>query len=299
MIDYVVQQSLNALSFGAEYALIALGLAIVFSIMGLVNFAHGEVIAIGGYSMMVMAAIAFRNPIIIIVGAIFASVIMAVFLERIAFRPVRYADATTGLLTAFGVSLILQNLFLLLVSPRPIAVTSMYFLDWPIKLGSIRISSLQIFETVATLLAILFLVLFLKRSFLGIAMRAASLDFEMVRLMGIRANRVIATAFAISGLLAGIAAIFIIARRGAVDPTLGFNPVLKAFVACVVGGFGSLTGVVLGGFLLGALEVGMLVILPQSYGGMKDAFVFAVIAIILVWRPEGILSPQKEKGDKI
>ena len=299
MIDYVVQQSLNALSFGAEYALIALGLAIVFSIMGLVNFAHGEVIAIGGYSMMVMAAIAFRNPIIIIVGAIFASVIMAVFLERIAFRPVRYADATTGLLTAFGVSLILQNLFLLLVSPRPIAVTSMYFLDWPIKLGSIRISSLQIFETVATLLAILFLVLFLKRSFLGIAMRAASLDFEMVRLMGIRANRVIATAFAISGLLAGIAAIFIIARRGAVDPTLGFNPVLKAFVACVVGGFGSLTGAVLGGFLLGALEVGMLVILPQSYGGMKDAFVFAVIAIILVWRPEGILSPQREKGDKI
>ena len=299
MIDYVVQQSLNALSFGAEYALIALGLAIVFSIMGLVNFAHGEVLARGGYSMMVMAAIAFRNPIIIIVGAIFASVIMAVFLERIAFRPVRYADATTGLLTAFGVSLILQNLFLLLVSPRPIAVTSMYFLDWPIKLGSIRISSLQIFETVATLLAILFLVLFLKRSFLGIAMRAASLDFEMVRLMGIRANRVIATAFAISGLLAGIAAIFIIARRGAVDPTLGFNPVLKAFVACVVGGFGSLTGAVLGGFLLGALEVGMLVILPQSYGGMKDAFVFAVIAIILVWRPEGILSPQKEKGDKI
>jgi len=299
LIDYVVQQSLNALSFGAEYALIALGLAIVFSIMGLVNFAHGEVIAIGGYSMMVMAAIAFRNPIIIIVGAIFASVIMAVFLERIAFRPVRYADATTGLLTAFGVSLILQNLFLLLVSPRPIAVTSMYFLDWPIKLGSIRISSLQIFETLATLLAILFLVLFLKRSFLGIAMRAASLDFEMVRLMGIRANRVIATAFAISGLLAGIAAIFIIARRGAVDPTLGFNPVLKAFVACVVGGFGSLTGAVLGGFLLGALEVGMLVILPQSYGGMKDAFVFAVIAIILVWRPEGILSPQKEKGDKI
>tara|TARA_B000000557_G_scaffold90267_1_gene72960 strand:- start:1752 stop:2651 length:900 start_codon:yes stop_codon:yes gene_type:complete len=299
LIDYVVQQSLNALSFGAEYALIALGLAIVFSIMGLVNFAHGEVIAIGGYSMMVMAAIAFRNPIIIIVGAIFASVIMAVFLERIAFRPVRYADATTGLLTAFGVSLILQNLFLLLVSPRPIAVTSMYFLDWPIKLGSIRISSLQIFETVATLLAILFLVLFLKRSFLGIAMRAASLDFEMVRLMGVRANRVIATAFAISGLLAGIAAIFIIARRGAVDPTLGFNPVLKAFVACVVGGFGSLTGAVLGGFLLGALEVGMLVILPQSYGGMKDAFVFAVIAIILVWRPEGILSPQKEKGDKI
>ena len=178
-------------------------------------------------------------------------------------------------------------------------MTSMYFLDWPIRLGSIQISSLQIFETLATLIAILLLVLFLKKSLLGIAMRAASLDFEMVRLMGIRANRVIAAAFAISGLLAGIAAIFIIARRGAVDPTLGFNPVLKAFVACVVGGFGSLPGAVLGGFLLGALEVGMLVLLPQSYGGMKDAFVFAIIAIILVWRPEGILSPPKEKGDKL
>ncbi len=299
MIDYVVQQTLNALSFGAEYALIALGLAIVFSIMGLVNFAHGEVIAVGGYTMMVMAAFAFKNPLIIIIGAILAAVVMALFLERIAFRPVRYADATTGLLTAFGVSLILQNLFLLLVSPRPIAVTSMYFLDWPIRLGTIQISSLQIFETLATLGAILLLAVFLKKSILGVAMRAAALDFEMVRLMGIRANRVIATAFAISGLLAGTAAIFIIARRGAVDPTLGFNPVLKAFVACVVGGFGSLPGAVLGGFLLGALEVGMLVLLPQSYGGMKDAFVFAIIAIILVWRPEGILSPPKEKGDKL
>ena len=298
-MDYVIQQILNALSFGAEYALLALGLAIVFSIMGLVNFAYGEIIAAGGYSMFVIAALLTANPWVVVIGALLVAVLASVLLERIAFRPVRYADPTTGLLTAFGVSMVLQNLFLLLVSPRPIAITSLYFLDWPIAVGNVQISSLQIFETVATVVAILLLVFFLRSSSIGLAMRAASLDFEMVRLMGIKANRVVAMAFAVSGLLAGLACIFIMARRGSVDPTFGFNPVLKAFVACVVGGFGSLPGAVLGGFLLGAIEVAMLVLLPQSYGGMKEAFVFGIIALILVWRPEGILSRTVEKGDKL
>ncbi len=298
-MDYVVQQILNALSFGAEYALLALGLAIVFSIMGLVNFAHGEIIAAGGYSMFAMSALLTDNPWVVIIGAVLIAVAASVLLERLAFRPVRYADPATGLLTAFGVSMILQNLFLLLVSPRPIAVTNLYFLNWPIEVGGLQVSTLQIFETVSTVVAIVLLVWFLKRSSFGIAMRAASLDFEMVRLMGIKANRVVATAFAVSGLLAGLACIFIMARRGSVDPSMGFNPVLKAFVACVVGGFGSLPGAVLGGFLLGAIEVGMLVMLPQSYGGMKEAFVFGIVALILVWRPDGILSPAVEKGDKL
>ncbi|MCE8538361.1 branched-chain amino acid ABC transporter permease [Ruegeria pomeroyi] len=298
-MDYVAQQAMNALSFGAEYALLALGLAIVFSIMELVNFAHGEIIAVGGYTMVAMAALALSNPLIVIGAAVLAAVAGSMLLERVAFRPVRYADPTTGLLTAFGVSIVLQNLFLLLVSPRPIAVTSLYFLDWPVDLGAIRVSSLQLFEALTTAVVIVALMLFLRRTVLGLAMRAASLDFEMVRLSGIRANRVFAMAFAISGLLAGIACVFIMARRGSVDPHLGFDPVLKAFVACVVGGFGSLPGAVLGGFLLGAVEVAMLVMLPQSLGGMTDAFVFGIIAMVLIWRPDGILSPPVEKGDKI
>ncbi|MFT4727196.1 MAG: branched-chain amino acid transport system permease protein [Granulosicoccus sp.] len=298
-MDYFVQQFFNALSFGAEYALLALGLAIVFSIMGLVNFAHGEIIAAGGYSMFAISALLTGNPWVVIIGALIVAVLTSVLLERLAFRPVRYADPATGLLTAFGVSMILQNLFLLFVSPRPIAVTNLYFLNWPIDIGGVQISTLQIFETVTTLVAISVLALFLRRSSFGIAMRAASLDFEMVRLMGIKANRVVAVAFAISGLLAGLACVFIMARRGSVDPTFGFNPVLKAFVACVLGGFGSLGGAVLGGFLLGAIEVCMLVVLPQSYGGLKEAFVFGIVALILVWRPDGILSPPVEKGDKL
>lgn len=297
-MDYVAQQVMNALAFGAEYALLALGLAIVFSIMGLVNFAHGEIIAVGGYTMVAVAALALSNPLIVIGAAVLAAILASVSLERIAFRPVRYADPTTGLLTAFGVSIVLQNVFLLTVSPRPIAVTSLYFLEWPIDLGAIRISSLQLFEALTTAVVIVALMLFLRRTVLGLAMRAAALDFEMVRLTGIRANRVFAMAFLISGLLAGIACVFIMARRGSVDPHLGFDPVLKAFVACVVGGFGSLPGAVLGGFLLGAVEVAMLVMLPQSLGGMTDAFVFGIIAIILIWRPDGILASRAEKGDK-
>lgn len=298
-MEYVIQQALNALSFGAEYALLALGLAIVFSIMGLVNFAHGEIIAVGGYTMVAFAALAIGNPMIVMGGAVIAAMLASLTLERVAFRPVRKADPTTGLLTAFGVSIVLQNVFLMFVSPRPIAVTSLYFLDWPIEIGGIRLASLQVFETLTTIIVIVALMLFLRRTVLGLAVRAASLDFEMVRLTGIKANRVFAMAFLISGLLAGLACIFIMARRGSVDPHLGFDPVLKAFVACVVGGFGSLPGAVLGGFLLGAVEVAMLVMLPQSLGGMTDAFVFMIVALILIWRPDGILSPAIEKGDKL
>ena len=297
-MEYAAQQLMNALAFGAEYALLALGLAIVFSIMGLVNFAHGEIIAVGGYTMVAFAALTIGNPWVIVIGAVLAAILASVALERVAFRPVRYADPTTGLLTAFGVSMILQNLFLLIVSPRPIAVTSLYFLDWPVDLFGVRVSSLQLFETGATLIVVIALMLFLRRTTLGLAMRAAALDFEMVRLVGIKANRVFAMAFLLSGLLAGLACVFIMARRGSVDPHMGFNPILKAFVACVGGGFGSLPGAVLGGFLLGAVEVAMLVLLPQQYGGMQDAFVFGIIALVLVWRPDGILAPRVEKGDK-
>jgi branched-chain amino acid transport system permease protein len=297
-MEYLFQQVLNALSFGAEYSLLALGLAIVFSVMGLVNFAHGELIAIGGYSMYVMVMIGMGSLWWILPGCVLFTVAAAVLLERVAFRPVRRAPATTGLLTAFGVGIIIQNVFLLGVSARPKAVPVLGPLTATWSVGPFTISSLQILETLTTGVAIVLLVLFLKRTPLGLAMRAAAYDFATVRLMGIRANRVIATAFAISGLLAGIAAVFVIARRGAVDPLLGFDPVLKAFVACVVGGFGSLVGAVAGGFVLGAIEVLILVTLPQSMGGLRDACVFALVGALLVWRPQGLVGRTIELGDK-
>jgi branched-chain amino acid transport system permease protein len=297
-MDYIIQQTLNALAFGSEYALLALGLAIVFSLMNLVNFAHGEVITIASYSMFLMVALMIGNPAIIIVLALASAVLGAMLFERVAFRPVRYAPPTTGLLTAFGVSIVVQNAFLLFVSARPRAVPVLGGLNQSITFGGFTVQSLQVMEFVIAIAAMFALVVFLKKSTLGLAMRAASREFSAVRLMGIRANRVIATAFAISGLLAGIAAVFIVARRGSIEPDMGFLPALKAFVACVIGGFGSLPGAVVGGFVLGFIEVGILVTLPPAWGGLVDAVVFSLIGLILITRPQGLLGQRIELGDK-
>ena len=297
-MQYVAEQALNALSIGAEYSLLALGLAIVFSVMGLVNFAHGELLGVGGYIMYAMALFGVGEIWMILPVCVLTVVITAVLLERVAFRPVRRAPATTGLLTAFGVAIILQNVFLMGVSPRPKAVPAVAVLNTTVDIGSFTFTILQFLEAGVTAVAIVLLVIFMRRTNLGLAMRAAAYDFTTVRLMGIRANRVIATAFAISGFLAGLAAIFFIARRGAIDPFMGLLPVLKAFVACVLGGFGSLPGAVVGGLVLGILEVVLIIVLPDILAGLRDAAVFFIVGAILVWRPQGILGKKAELGDK-
>ena len=297
-MDYLVQQIVNALAFGAEYALLALGLALVFSIMGLVNFAHGEIIAIAGYAVFFAVGLGLGSPIAAVLVAVAMGPIVAVAFERVAFRPVRNAPPTTGLLTAFGVSIVVQNLLTLFVSPRPRAVSVFGPLNQTVFVGPYAISSLQVIELAVTLVAIGGLVVFLNRSLLGLAIRAAARDFATVRLMGIRANRVIATAFALSGLLAGIVTVFMLARRGSVEPDFGAAPVIKAFVACVLGGFGSLAGAAVGGLMLGILDVAILVALPQKYGGLRDAITFLIVGGVLVWRPQGLLGRTVELGDK-
>jgi branched-chain amino acid transport system permease protein len=297
-MEYLIQQLLNALAFGSEYALVALGLAVIFSIMGLVNFAHGEVIGAAAYTVFLAVGMGLSSPALVVLLAIVSAALISVALERIAFRPVRNAPVTTGLLTAFGVSIILQNLFQLLISPRPQAFPALNALNTTWRVGPWAVSSLQVLELVAALVAVTALLLFLGRSTLGIAMRAAARDFSTVRLMGIRANRVVAAAFAISGALAGVACVFILARRGGVTPDMGFGLVLKAFVACVIGGFGSLVGAAAGGMLLGFIEVGLVVALPQEMGGLKDALTYVIVTLILIYRPEGLFGARRELGDK-
>ena len=297
-MEYFMQQFLNALSIGGEYALLALGLAIVFSVMGLVNFAHGELIALGGYSMYV-TAIFFSPPIALLLPVgILAAMVSAIIFERVAFRPVRSAPPTTGLLTAFGVSIVVQNFLVIFVATRPKPVQTPSWMGGTISLGSLDIPVVQVLESIVTAISIIALILLLRKTNIGLAMRAAAKDFVTVRMMGIRANRVIMTAFAVSGMLAGIAAIFIISRRGAVDPFMGFLPVLKAFVACVLGGFGSLLGAVLGGLILGFSEVFLQAFLPSEIAGFRDAFVFFLVGLILVVKPEGLLGAKAELGDK-
>ncbi|CAM5305479.1 branched-chain amino acid transport system permease protein [Aquamicrobium terrae] len=298
-MEYVVQQLLNALSIGGNYALLALGLAIVFSVIGLVNFAYGEVIAVAGYVMFaVFTVTGIAYGWVLMPIGILAAVVVSIALERVAFRPVRYAPAATGLLTAFGVSILIKNFFITVVATRSKSVPTPAWLGQQIDIGIARIQVIQLLETGVTAVALLLLLLILRRTNIGLAMRAAARDFDMVRMVGINANKVIAAAFAVSGFLAGLAAIFIIARRGVVDPFMGFTPVLKAFVAAVLGGFGSLGGAVVGGFLLGALEVFFQLVLPPSVAGYRDAFVFVLVAAILVWRPQGLVGTKRQFGDK-
>jgi branched-chain amino acid transport system permease protein len=281
------QQILNALSLGGIYALLALGLAIVFSILHLINFAHGELITLPAYSMYGMYLlgvpwVAFA-AISILVG-----VVAALAMERIAFRPVRDASPATLLLTSLGLSIIIQALLQMLISPRERAVPQPDWLLDSFEVAGLRVQVVQLLAIVVTIVSLVALTMLIQRTRMGIAMRAAAEDFDATRLMGISANRVVAVAFAISGLLASLAAILLLARRGTVHPSMGLLPVLKAFVATVLGGFGSLAGAAVGGFLLGFLEVALRAWLPEDVAGFTEGLLFAIVGFLLFLRPNGL-----------
>lgn len=287
-MDLFVQQTVNALALGGTYALLALGLAVVFSIMGLINFAHGELMTISGYTLM-YCGIAGVPFVISVPLAILAAMVAAVAMERIAFRPVRGGSGATMLITSFAVAMILQVLFQNLISARSQAVMLPPLLSESLRIGNVIIGVNKIAAIVATVLMLVFLDRFMNRQKTGIAMRAAAEDFAIARLMGIRANTVIAGAFAISGLLAGVAAVLWVSQRASVDPLMGFTPVLKAFIAAILGGLGSLRGAVAGGFLLGFIEVYLSAFLPQELQEFRDPIGLGIVVLILLFRPNGMI----------
>lgn len=288
-MDVFIQQLINALALGGTYALLALGLAMVFSVLGLINFAHGELMTITGYGMFFALAAGVPYLPALVIGILLATG-AAVLMERVAFRPVRDASPTTMLLTSFAVSTILHILFQNLISARPRAIPVPNGLAGAIDLGIVQIGTIQLVSIVVTALSLAGLTLFLRRSMLGVAMRAAAQDFSITRLMGINANMVISTAFAISGLLAGIAGVLWLFQRGSVDPMMGFNPVLKAFIAVVLGGLGSLSGAVLGGFALGIIEVALRAYLPESVLPYREALSLSLVIAVLFFWPGGMVA---------
>ncbi|ORE93666.1 inner-membrane translocator [Stappia sp. 22II-S9-Z10] len=291
-MDYVIQQTVNALSLGGIYAMLALGLAIVFSIVRLINFAHGEIMTVGGYG--VFAATVFGLPIpLAVASGVFAAVFAAVAMERVAFRAMRGASVVSLLITSFAISEILKVLFQNGISARPKPIQLPAALSGSYEVGAITVGVIPTISIVTTLLALLGLTLFLRRTETGMAMRAAAEDFEMLRLLGVRADRVVAAAFALSGLLAGIAAVMWTAQRGSVDPLMGFFPVLKAFIATVLGGLGSLSGAILGGFFVGAVEVFSQAFLPDSLSPYRDAVVLSTVIAVLLVRPDGLVPAVK------
>src|SRR4051794_14399375 len=286
-MSQTIQYVINGFSLGSLYALFALGIALVFGIMGLINFAHGELIMAGGFALVV-----FQNPSawLRVLLVVLVVIVLALAMERVAFRPVRRADPETMLVTSFAVSFLLQSLAILIFGGLPHSVRPLSSVSSEsFTIGGVHIQYLDVFAVATTVTIVIALGLFLSRTTIGVQMRAAAENFTTARLMGVKANTVIATAFALSGFLAAVACMFLVAQTGIVEPSMGLAPVLAAFIATIIGGLGSLPGAVLGGYLLGAITVALQVTLPLNLRPYRDAFVFAALIAILILRPQGLL----------
>jgi len=289
-ISDFVQYLVSSLSVGGLYALMALGLVIVYGISQLINFAYGELIMVAGYGLLIFGR-SWLPWVIVAIMSVICAIIFALGMDQIAFRPVRNASPTTMLITSFAVSTLLQSVALLLISPRPRAPRLPSIFVESVQIAGIRVKVVDVIALVVSIIALVALQIFLRKSIVGLSLRAAADDFTMTRLVGVNANKVIATAFAISGLLAGIVALFWIGRIGQVLPTVGFQPVLIAFIASVVGGLTSIKGAVLGGYILGFLTIGLQTWLPQDVNAYRDAIMFGIVIVMLLIRPEGLIKP--------
>jgi branched-chain amino acid transport system permease protein len=275
---------------------VALGIGLIFGVMRLINFAHGDLITLGGYALIVPSASATATlligawPAALMVAAVVLFVVLvALMTERLAFRPLREAPPATLLIGSFAIAFFLQNVILLVHGSRPKALNIGATLAEPLSIGGVRIVKLDLVVIAVTLVLLVVLTLFLKRNRYGIWMRAAAEDFAMARVLGVRANTVIAFAFAISGLLAAVVSLLVVAKSGLLSYRMGVPLVLMGFVATVIGGMGSLLGAVVGGFAVGIVSVAMQAILPAGMRNARDAFVFLAVILILLWRPGGIV----------
>ncbi len=294
-IGYLAQQLINAISIGSLYALMAIGLAMVFGILRLINFAHGDLIMVGSYAALLSIVMGAPFWLAGLIG-IAASTLTGLVMERVAYRPIRGAQDVAMLLTSFAVTIFLENAAILIFSPTPRPFPTPPVLAGAVQIGGLRIATVDVAAIMVAGMLLVLLTLFIRRTDVGISMRAASQDLLAARLMGIPINRVIVIAFAIGSALAGVVGLLWSIRIGRIDPLMGFYPVLKAFVASVIGGLGSLPGAVLGGYLLGLLEISLQALLPPALTPYRDAFVFIILIVLLLFRPNGILgSTEKEK----
>jgi len=277
------------LSVGGMYALLALGLAMVFAILGLLNLAHGELIAVTAYTMFFLTLTGMPF-VVIVVFAILMAVVGGLLMERIAFRPIRNAGVATGLITSFGLEIILQSGWQNFISPTRLSIDIPMWLIRFWDIGDTGFSTYQAIAISLTVLTVVSLSLFLKKSIVGLAMRAAAENFPVTQLMGIRANAVIAAAFGISGFLAGVSGFLWIVQRGSADPHMGLEPGIMAFISIVFGGTSGLVGPVLGGLCLGLLQVALRTYLPDSLLPFQLAISYLVVICVLVRWPDGLIS---------
>jgi branched-chain amino acid transport system permease protein len=286
-MNLALQYAIDAVSVGGLYALMALGIGLIFGIMRLINFAHGEIVMVGAYAMWLV--IELPTPLMVAVSVAIVALV-ALGIERAAFRPLREVAPATLLVASFAVSYFLQNLFVMVFGARPKPFALADVLTRQVEVGGFRIALLQIVTLALTALALVSLTLLLKRTSIGVQLRAAAQDFRAARLCAVRANRVIAFAFVLSGLLGWIVSFVYSAQVAQLSPAMGVRPVVIGFVATILGGLGSLGGAVAGGFLVGALTVLLDAALPLELRVFKEAFLFGLVLLVLLLRPQGLVA---------
>jgi branched-chain amino acid transport system permease protein len=282
----LVQHLLDAVNVGGLYALVALGIGLIFGIMRLINFSHGELVMAGGYAMMLFAKLPAPIVIVVALGAVIA---LAVAIEKIAFRPLRGQDPSTLLVASFTVSYFLQSAFLLMFGPRPLPFAFLPDLSNILEIAGLRVPLLQIVSLLLVLVALVGLVFVLKKTSVGVQLRATAEDVVTAQLMGISVHRVTSIAFAMSAALAFVVSLIYSEQIGQLSPLMGVRPLIIGFVATILGGLGSLSGAALGGFVVGFISVLLEIVLPAEMRPFREAFLFGLVFIVLVVRPEGLV----------
>ena len=284
-MESFLQNCLNGISIGSSYALIAIGYTMVYGILRLINFAHGDIFMMAGY-FMIIAMTDFLLPwYVSLIIVISATILLGVLTEKIAYKPLRSAPRMSVMISAIGVSYLLQNLATYLFSALPKPYPQIGFLNTKITIGNLSTSLVTFITPVLTIIIVLALVFLVNKTKIGMAMRAVSKDFEVARLMGIKINNVISITFVIGCALAAIGSVLYFVPRPQVYPLSGSLPGLKCFVAAVFGGIGSIPGALVGGFLIGVSET---FIKASAYSEFSDAFTFVILIIVLLFRPTGL-----------
>ncbi|MGV7962934.1 high-affinity branched-chain amino acid ABC transporter permease LivH [Photorhabdus tasmaniensis] len=301
---YFLQQMLNGVTLGSTYALIAIGYTMVYGIIGMINFAHGEVYMIGSYvSFIVIAALMMMGidlGWLLITAAFLTSIVIASAygwsIERVAYKPVRHSKRLIALISAIGMSIFLQNYVSLSQGSRDLALPSLISGQWLLGESdgfSASITAMQLTIWIVTFLAMLVLTIFIRYSRMGRACRACAEDLKMTSLLGINTDKVISLTFVIGAAMAAVAGVLLGQFYGVINPYIGFMAGMKAFTAAVLGGIGSIPGAMIGGLILGISEALTSAYLSTEY---KDAVSFALLIVVLLFMPTGILGrPEVEK----
>lgn len=290
----LIEQLINGLLTGSIYALIALGYTMVYGIAKMINFAHGDIIMVGAYILYLLGVgyLGLPTPFVIILTIILCA-LLGMIIEKVAYKPLRSAPPLAVLITAIGVSYFLQNFVLITMGATPIPFPSIIQVP-SIHLGNITVSGITLVTLLVTFVCMMALLFFIQRTRTGVAMRAVSEDKGAAELMGINVNKTISITFAIGSALAAVAGLLFISQYKSLQPTLGALPGIKAFVAAVLGGIGSIPGAMVGGLLLGLIES-----LSKGYisTALADAISFSVLVIVLLVRPSGLMG--KTKNEKV